>query len=171
MTSANTGQRTSRGRLAPALAVLGAGLLALSALSTSFWQADAQQEQASYRVGLLRAEVCHRGECQSRRLSALGLEAPWVKTAAAVFASTMVVAGLSLLLVFVGSSVAWRRSLAWVVAVLALFTAVLMILLHVLLPFDELYRGGSLIAAFGGLAASLLAAGLRLTLGSVAAHD
>ena len=159
MTGENTGRSASRPVIGPALAVVATGLLAASALATSWWQSAGEM---SYRVGLFRAEMCRAGSCQSRGLGELGVDPTWSKMGAAAMGAALTCGLLLLVMAASYTKSDWRRHLGWVTAVLVLFTASLVAMTHLRNPFEDVAPGWALFVAFIGLGIALMAAGLRL---------
>ncbi|MBT8491418.1 MAG: hypothetical protein KJO07_00040 [Deltaproteobacteria bacterium] len=159
MTNPTTGRSGSRPVLGPALAVVAAGLLAVAALSTSWWQAGGEM---SYQLGLFQAELCRADSCQSRSLADLGIDSTWTKMGGLALGAALT-SGLLLLLMAVSFTRRdWLKHLGWVTTVMVLFTASLVVMAHLRQPFDQVEPGWALVMGFLGLGLALMVAGLRL---------
>jgi len=141
------------------LAVVGAALLAAAVPARSWWQSAAGD--LHYRFGLSAAEICRGSECHARPLAQLGVDPTWGQTALAALAALIATAVVLLAMALTFRASGWKRYLGWVSAVMVLFAAALVVVVHLQQPFEGVAPGWPLFAAFLGLASGLLAAGLR----------
>lgn len=139
--------------------MVGAALLAAAASAASWWQSEAGG--LVYRFGLSAAEICQRDQCHGRGLAQLGVDPAWGQTALTALAALVATSVLLVAMASTFRASGWKRHLGWVSAVMVLFTAALLIVVHLRQPFEGVSPGWPLIVAFLGLALGLMAAGLR----------